>query len=99
MSYFYECSVCGTQLNLRTRMTMRLRRCPQCGHLITPEEIDRQKREQRTRQRWINVLWMTPLFLLLSCCCGGVIIRGIVEKSLETTSEKTAKQTKATDKK
>lgn len=43
--YEYRCPNCGTQLQLRMRVTQTRRRCPECGHPVTPQEIDRQRVE------------------------------------------------------
>lgn len=41
--YFWTCPNCGTSLQLKMRVTQTTRKCPQCGFVVTPEEIDRQK--------------------------------------------------------
>jgi hypothetical protein len=41
--YHYRCPNCGTQLQLKMRVTQTKRRCPHCATPITPQEIDRQK--------------------------------------------------------
>ena len=46
-SYHYCCPECGTELELRQRVTLTKRRCPNCGRLITPDEIDGQAQQQR----------------------------------------------------
>ncbi len=40
--YDWKCPSCGTALQLKMRVTQTKRKCPHCGHPITPEEIDRQ---------------------------------------------------------
>ena len=41
--YFWTCPNCRTTLQLKMRVTQTTRKCPQCGFVVTPEEIDRQK--------------------------------------------------------
>jgi len=43
--YAYRCPDCGTQLELKMRVTQTKRRCPQWGTPIVPSEIDRQQAE------------------------------------------------------
>jgi predicted RNA-binding Zn-ribbon protein involved in translation (DUF1610 family) len=51
--YEWRCPTCGTQLELKMRITQTKRRCPQCATLVTPEEIDRQEMErQRQSEEW-----------------------------------------------
>jgi DNA-directed RNA polymerase subunit RPC12/RpoP len=52
--YHYECPQCGTQLELKMRVTQTKRRCPRCGTPITPEEIDQQEEERRRRLRELH---------------------------------------------
>ena len=40
--YDWKCPSCGTSLQLKMRVTQTKRKCPHCGHPVTPEEIDRQ---------------------------------------------------------
>lgn len=40
--YTWQCPGCGTKLELRKRVALRKRTCPQCGHLVETQEIDRQ---------------------------------------------------------
>ena len=44
--YIYLCPECDERLPLEKRATPDLRHCPQCGHPITTEEIDRQVAER-----------------------------------------------------
>jgi predicted RNA-binding Zn-ribbon protein involved in translation (DUF1610 family) len=44
--YFWQCPSCSTSLELKMRVTQTKRKCPHCGHAITPEEIDRQEAER-----------------------------------------------------
>jgi transcription initiation factor TFIIIB Brf1 subunit/transcription initiation factor TFIIB len=48
--YSYKCPHCGTYLELRMRVTLTARRCPQCGAPITPKEIDRQEEERQKQE-------------------------------------------------
>ena len=55
--YYWKCPTCGTSLELRQRVTLTKRRCPECGNPITPGAIDTQgerekrlDRENRARQ-------------------------------------------------
>jgi phage terminase large subunit GpA-like protein len=48
--YSYECPHCGTYLELKMRVTLTTRRCPQCGATITAQEIDRQDAARREQQ-------------------------------------------------
>lgn len=41
-TYYWKCQNCGTTLQLRQRITLKKRICPQCGNSITPEDIDRE---------------------------------------------------------
>lgn len=41
--YHWKCPKCGTKLVLKMRTTITKRKCPHCGFLVTPEEIDRQQ--------------------------------------------------------
>lgn len=40
--YFWTCPNCSTSLQLKMRVTQTTRKCPHCGFVVTPEEIDRQ---------------------------------------------------------
>src|SRR5262245_10857736 len=48
--YHYQCPHCGTYLELRKRVTVTVRTCPQCGAPITPDEIDRQEDERQKQE-------------------------------------------------
>ncbi len=37
--YHWTCPMCNTSLELRQRVTLTKRRCPECGTSITPEAI------------------------------------------------------------
>jgi predicted RNA-binding Zn-ribbon protein involved in translation (DUF1610 family) len=45
--YFWKCPSCGTELQLKMRVTQTKRKCPHCGELVTPQEIDRQDAARR----------------------------------------------------
>jgi len=45
--YQYVCPRCGTYLELKMRVTLKQRHCPQCREPITPQEIDRQLQKRR----------------------------------------------------
>jgi DNA-directed RNA polymerase subunit RPC12/RpoP len=47
----YRCPSCGTEVELRKRVTLTRRRCSHCGTPITPQEIDRQAAEKRRREQ------------------------------------------------
>jgi hypothetical protein len=40
--YFWKCPTCGTELELKMRVTQTRRKCPHCGAQVTTDEIDRQ---------------------------------------------------------
>jgi hypothetical protein len=47
--YSWRCPSCRTYLTLAKRVSQKQRTCPQCGHAITPEEIDNQYRAKRQK--------------------------------------------------
>ena len=66
--YEYLCPVCFTQLELKMRVTQTKRKCPQCGTLITPEEIDRQR-----MRKMMGCLGCLGLIVFLTVC-GGLLM-------------------------
>jgi HEAT repeat protein/DNA-directed RNA polymerase subunit RPC12/RpoP len=53
--YQYRCPNCGTEVELRMRVTQTKRRCSYCNIPITTEEIDRQKAERdRQLAEWLQ---------------------------------------------
>lgn len=40
--FSYQCPACRTSMEFRNRVTVRQRKCPQCGHPVSIQEIDRQ---------------------------------------------------------
>jgi hypothetical protein len=44
--YHWACPKCATRLELKMRVTQTKRKCPHCGHPITPEDIDLQEAER-----------------------------------------------------
>lgn len=41
-TYYWKCPKCNTTLQLRQRITLNKRNCPQCGNSITAGDIDRE---------------------------------------------------------
>ena len=76
--YDYRCPNCGTQLELRMRVTQTKRKCPHCGSPITPEEIDRQQAEMQKRMEegCSGCIWLCciPVGVLLSLTGVGAVI-------------------------
>lgn len=65
--YEYQCPSCGTQLELKMRVTQTKRKCPHCGTPITPEEIDSQKAVQEEQQT-------ESLTTCFGCAMSGCLI-------------------------
>ncbi|MBX3268328.1 MAG: hypothetical protein KF831_16635 [Acidobacteria bacterium] len=72
--YFWTCPNCGTSLELKMRVTQTRRKCPHCGFLVTPEEIDNQAWWQRL-----------GCLLLLFLLCGLPAFLIFVSESLVGT--------------
>jgi predicted RNA-binding Zn-ribbon protein involved in translation (DUF1610 family) len=69
--YLWKCPSCGTELQLRMRVTQTKRKCPHCGVLVTPQEIDRQTLE-RQRSFETTFIWVClGLMLLMYLCQSG----------------------------
>lgn len=45
--YEWRCPNCGTELQLKMRVTQTKRKCPHCGLPITPQDIDRYTAEKK----------------------------------------------------
>jgi len=77
--YFWTCPSCGTELELRKRVTQTKRRCPHCGDPVTFQEIDRQGVERghqeakRQFDQTTGCLWafLALLFLIAICQVVG----------------------------
>ncbi len=48
MPLSYSCPQCRTQIEIRSRVTQKKRRCPQCGSEVATGEIDRQVERGRS---------------------------------------------------
>ena len=83
-TYRYTCPNCGEEYELRKRVVLIKRRCPHCGKLITPREIDRQEDERwaaidarraaAAAQRRMQTIVMLGVFglLITGCVCSSV---------------------------
>jgi phage terminase large subunit GpA-like protein len=66
--YEWQCPNCGTQLQLKMRVTQTKRKCPHCATLVTPQEIDRQTAEKtRSVQMGGLLVMIFILFVLVAC--------------------------------
>ena len=85
LRYEYTCQKCGLELEFHKRVTVTKRRCPHCGELITPHEIDRQ-----IHRRWlIGVCSSVGIGLLL------LIISPFLPKDKDSSSRPNDAQVKA----
>ncbi len=60
--YTWTCPDCKTRLHLRQRVTVRKRRCPECGRTVEPKEIE----EDYTQLIVIAVVVVIALIILAS---------------------------------
>jgi len=74
--YEYRCPECGTQLELKMRVTQTRRKCPHCGKPITPQEIDRQAAEKQWQQI-MGYLGCLGLLVVLAACGGVMKLLGV----------------------
>ena len=66
--YEWQCPNCGTQLQLKMRVTQTKRKCLHCATLVTPQEIDRQTAEKtRSVQMGGLLVMIFILFILVAC--------------------------------
>lgn len=82
--YDWKCPSCGTTLQLKMRVTQTKRKCPQCGHPVTPEEIDRQA------ALWTS-LWgggCLIIVVIAAALCGYT--RCQMNRAMETTPTQTS---------
>lgn len=74
--YDWTCPNCGTYLQLKMRVTQTRRKCPQCGFVVTPEEIDRQK--------WYGAIASLIIVGAIWLCCaapsgtGPALLQGVI---------------------
>jgi uncharacterized Zn finger protein len=66
--YFWRCPNCGTSLELKMRVTQTKRKCPECGTLVTPEEIDRQREAMQTTMTIVLIALFFVAILLCNQC-------------------------------
>ena len=76
--YEYRCPECGTQLELKMRVTQTRRKCPHCGTPITPQEIDLQAAErarQEAEQERLQLIGCLGCFgiIIAFAVCGAVL--------------------------
>jgi hypothetical protein len=84
--YFWTCPACGTELQLKMRVTQTKRKCPHCGFQVTPEEIDRQNRVSPIPMAIIGIglLFMCALFstqgeiLKIAPAMIGLLVLGLI---------------------
>ena len=74
--YDWKCPSCGTRLQLKMRVTQTKRKCPHCGHPVTPEEIDRQG-------AWKGIGCLAIL-IFMAIMCGYTTCQ--MNRELDTTS-------------
>ena len=66
--YEWQCPNCGTQLQLKMRVTQTKRKCPHCATPVTPQEIDRQTAEKQRSIELGGTLIMLFLLLIVLAC-------------------------------
>lgn len=65
--YDWKCPNCGTQLQLKMRVTQTKRKCPHCGNPVTAEDIDFQA-------KWNKIGGLIGSFAIVGAilfCCKG----------------------------
>lgn len=72
--YFWTCPNCGTSLQLKMRVTQTKRKCPHCGILVTPQEIDRQQQELNRQKRNSALLILGLIWILFILCAIPTMI-------------------------
>lgn len=81
MSFIWCCPSCGTEVELRKRVTVTKRKCSVCGEQITVGEIDRQQGERARIRAELDAraasVQFTILVVLVCSVAGGAALLGL----------------------